>query len=729
MGRMTIQYKGSPAIWPLPNQCRWQDGSFQFPETLMLQCDIRFSGEAGLFLQGMAERGFSIGHGKENAAIRAHAVDDSRIGDEGYLLDVTPSGINLAANTSAGMFYAFQTLGQLIENAPDGRLPAVSIVDSPFKPMRGAHFYVPSRKNLPWFKRFLDFLAKYKYNTIFLEIGASMQFDSHPEINTKWESFCKEMLIYPGGPDSNYWGDNGMQMLTGNIKNSVHIENGGGSFITKAEMAQIAEWCRERHIEIVPEVQGLSHAYWMLLAHPECAERADDPYPDTWCPSNPRTYEIYFDCLQEVLDVLHPGMVSLGHDEYAWIGFCDRCKEKTGHDIFADDILKCHAWLKERGVQTHVWSDKFYNLVKMDETEIGMGSGGGKHLNFNLRTSTNELVKPTYRALDRMPDDVLISDWYSFVGPHTQDMFCDRGLKVLFGNFSPGGFIDHEARLRRPNVIGAEVSHWHETSDLGMSMVDNYAKYLDAVNILWHKGYSFRQCGEYNRVISQIYPAERDRMNAAEPPSASGLFRFIDISGAYNSPLKRQSDYSFMAGEESIPNAFPFDICHNVADRERDPACLVVGHGEPDSTALQVGGQFRSLAFLHSYTSVLAGPPAHACTYVGWEEEIVGSYTVHYSDGSSEKLLLEYSRNIFTNGSAYAFGAQRANPVYQHSVLSESSEALGMARKLILTETIYTIFGYEWVNPNPDKTIEKIVVHHDPAKRGGIVLFAVTGIE
>jgi hexosaminidase len=436
--------------------------------------------------------------------IHAYAAEDSRIGNEGYLLDVTPSGIELAANTTAGMFYAFQTLGQLMKNAEGGALPAMSIVDSPFKPLRGAHFYVPSRQNLLWFRRFLDFLARYKYNTIFLEIGASMQFDSHPEINEKWESFCKEMRVYPGGPDSNYWGDNGMQMLTGNIKNSVHIENGGGSCITKAEMSQIAEWCRERHIEIIPEVQGLAHAYWMLLAHPECAERSDDPYPDTSCPSNPRTYEIYFDCMQEIVDVLRPRMVSLGHDEYAWIGFCDRCKGKTGHDIFAEDILKCHGWLKERGIRTHVWADKFYNLVKKDEVEIGMGSGGGKHLNYNLRTNSNELVKPTYRSLDCMPEDILLGDWYYSVGPCTQDMFGDRGLKVVFGNFAARSFEDVEARMRRPNVVGAEVSLWHETSDLGMSMADNYTKYLDTINILWHKGYDFRQCGDYNSVISHL---------------------------------------------------------------------------------------------------------------------------------------------------------------------------------------------------------------------------------
>ncbi len=562
------------------------------------------------------------------------------------------------------------------------------------------------------------------------------------------------MLAYPGGPDGNYWGDDGMQMRTGNIKDSVHIENGGGSFIDKQEMADIARWCAERHIEIIPEVQGLSHAYWMLLVHKECAERSDDPYPDTWCPSNPESYEIYFSCLQEIIDVIKPATVSLGHDEYYSIGLCHKCREKTGHDLFAGDILKCHAWLGERGIRTHVWADKFYNLVKKDEVEIGMGSGGGKHLSFNMRTGTNELVKPTYRALDRMPADILLSDWYYSVGLLTQDMFCDRGISLLFGNFNPAHFKDMESRLRRPNVIGAEISIWQETSDTGLSMTDGLTKYLSAVNILWNKDYDFRACDQYNRVIAQIYPKERDKMNAVILPSAvSENFCAIDLSACFNSPMNRGSDYSLLTNEDKIPNAIPFDLhvpdrlnipfdgsrtesvsrkgfdSREASDRLNELACLLVGHEEQKPAFIGMNGSYRSIAFLHSYTAVLPGPPSHACTYLGWEEDIVGSYSIGYADGASETVLLEFGRNIYANGTDYPFGAHRSNPAYQRRVLRERIEQLSTSRNLILEETNCTLFGYEWVNPHPEKRISSITVSHQPEKPGSIVLFAITGIK
>ena len=45
----------------------------------------------------------------------------------------------------------------------------------------------------------------------------------------------------------------------------------------------------------------LSHSDYICLAHPELREREEDPYPDTYCPSNPDTYRIVFDILEDCL--------------------------------------------------------------------------------------------------------------------------------------------------------------------------------------------------------------------------------------------------------------------------------------------------------------------------------------------------------------------------------------------------------------------------------------------
>lgn len=63
---------------------------------------------------------------------------DRSLPDEGYRLVVSDKGIEIAASSNAGRFYAGQTLRQL--NLPGGRLPCVEIEDSPAFRWRGVHF-------------------------------------------------------------------------------------------------------------------------------------------------------------------------------------------------------------------------------------------------------------------------------------------------------------------------------------------------------------------------------------------------------------------------------------------------------------------------------------------------------------------------------------------------------------------------------------------------------------
>ena len=56
---------------------------------------------------------------------------------EGYVLTVDAKGIKAKAPSEAGLFYARQTLNQLIR--PDGTVPYVKIVDYPRFAWRGFH--------------------------------------------------------------------------------------------------------------------------------------------------------------------------------------------------------------------------------------------------------------------------------------------------------------------------------------------------------------------------------------------------------------------------------------------------------------------------------------------------------------------------------------------------------------------------------------------------------------
>jgi len=77
-------------------------------------------------------------------------------------------------------------------------------------------------------------------------------------------------------------------------KNAIHMENGGGNFLTQEEVKELADYCRERMLEVIPEVPSLGHCDYLMMGHMDIAERPEDPYADTYCPSNPASYELLF---------------------------------------------------------------------------------------------------------------------------------------------------------------------------------------------------------------------------------------------------------------------------------------------------------------------------------------------------------------------------------------------------------------------------------------------------
>ena len=120
-------------------------------------------------------------------------------------------------------------------------MPHLEVRDWPYKPMRGAHIYMPGRDDIPFFKRLLAWLASLRYNTLFLEVGGGMRYDRHPEVNEAWARFCEEVLAYPGGP-------RGLQSSQPYPKDSTHTELGGGRLLEKSEVADLVAYANSlRH--------------------------------------------------------------------------------------------------------------------------------------------------------------------------------------------------------------------------------------------------------------------------------------------------------------------------------------------------------------------------------------------------------------------------------------------------------------------------------------------------
>lgn len=277
------------------------------------------------------------------------------------------SALTIWANTRNGWLYA---ACELLHDAQTGggKISGGLRFAAPQCPFRGLKLYLPPKDGLNAFYRIVDMLLYYRYNTVILEVGGAMEYKRHPEINESWESYCREMARYPERADE-------VQNMFGWVKNSIHFENGGGSWLTQDTVRELIAYCRARGMEVIPEVPSLSHADYLLNAHPELAERSYDPFPDTYCPSNPDSYKLLFDVMDEVIDVFQPRVMQVGHDEIYSICVCETCRKRDAGELLAEDLTKIHDYLAQRGIRLMYWSEKMLNHI----TSWGEGLGGAQH--------------------------------------------------------------------------------------------------------------------------------------------------------------------------------------------------------------------------------------------------------------------------------------------------------------------------------------------------------------
>lgn len=106
---------------------------------------------------------------KRTVALALNKTNNSRLGDEGYTLEVSSRQIRISANKPVGLFYGVQTLLQLIpaQRSQEVSVPYMNILDYPRFAWRGLmldvsrHFF-----NKNEVKQFIDQMVKYKFTQV-----------------------------------------------------------------------------------------------------------------------------------------------------------------------------------------------------------------------------------------------------------------------------------------------------------------------------------------------------------------------------------------------------------------------------------------------------------------------------------------------------------------------------------------------------------------------------------
>ena len=258
---------------------------------------------------------------------------------EGYKLNIYKNQISIIAKDEKGLFYAFITLDQLIEDSKDHNinLPLVSIKDFPLLKFRPIHLDIKHHmEKKSYYYDLIDDLAKQKINGIIVEFEDKLKYELRPEI---------------GSSDAlsiDWW-------------------------------VELSEYSKRRNITINPLVQGLGHASF-ILKH-DVNKHLRDVSTSDWAfnPLNPKTYELQFDLYLDAIKATpYSKYLHVGGDEVhlverdgksqlelnlIWLNkVCEFAEKHNKIPIFWDDMP-----LKHAGVYNPMFNDK---ISKKEVDEI-----------------------------------------------------------------------------------------------------------------------------------------------------------------------------------------------------------------------------------------------------------------------------------------------------------------------------------------------------------------------
>jgi hypothetical protein len=621
-------------------------------------------------------------------------------GSEGYVLHVSSDKIVIAGWDDPGAFFGLQSLRQLMDAGKGTRVQGMEVRDWPNLPFRGIRLYVPGPENIAFFKRFLrDFMALYKYNKVIMEVNC-MRLDKHPEVNAGWIEFANELK---------YSRSNSTEGLLGEEKNSSHYDAGDGFIIEKDDVRDIVDLASENFIEVIPEIPSLTHGYYLLTRHPELAEYPGDIWPDTYCPSNPASYELMFDVYDEYIEVIQPKMIHIGHDEWRMpLDVCPLCKGKNYPDLFAQDVNRIYNYMSDKGIKVAMWGDHLLESVRNSGPREGISSTGVKYQ--KPGGIPPSLVKGS------IPKDILIFNWF-WVEQSRDTELHDFGFTQLYGNFKPN-ISNWDDRIQKIDLAGGAPSSWAATNEINFGK-DLLTDFLGCANLVWST-HTIDQT-DLAAIVLELMPSIRSNLSAARVPSEDGdAVEPIDISSHFN--LANDSkvfnvDLSTLKTGEVHSRAKVFNLAQSA--KEAGKCVIAVGSVGTEENPLPaeikgipVNEDVSSLIFLHA----CALPAENQKAYYNIPDffdtpDMLGWYEVVYEDGFKAIVPVQYGVNIlewnpggedrFDRREGRTGSAQNAYCYMADPVLCSSNEK----------DNPITFFAFEWVNPRFGKIIKEVNVY------------------
>ncbi|MFC0349536.1 beta-N-acetylhexosaminidase [Undibacterium danionis] len=304
-------------IIPLPQKIVSQQGVFKLDSKVKIYAaDLASQSNAKLLIAALAStqawqltlhQGLPTKMDKNLIVFRT--PKDAAITDESYQLNIQANTVELIGS-ERGQFYALQSLLQLLplQRQPVVQLPLAQIQDQPRFAWRGMHLDVGRHMfSVEFIKKLLDQMAVYKLNTFHWHLtedqGWRIEIKRYPKL-TEIGGYRKQTT-----KDRNY---------------QPYIGDGEpyGGYYTQEQIKEVVAYARNKHIDVVPEIELPGHSLAALAAYPELA-CTPGPFEvgtnwgifeDIYCPSE-QTFTFLENVLTEVIALFPSPYLHIGGDE------------------------------------------------------------------------------------------------------------------------------------------------------------------------------------------------------------------------------------------------------------------------------------------------------------------------------------------------------------------------------------------------------------------------------
>ena len=301
----------------------------------------------------VSESGFRLCDKRKDAGVEIRLGSDKVHGEEAYSLTINRNKVVIEAENPAGAFYAWQSLLQMLRFGNGEQLQCCTVTDSPQFGWRGMHFDVSRHfRSKEFIMKQMDAMAFFKMNKAHLHLtdaaGWRLQIDSYPRLSglaawrpqTRWTDWTKSQTYCEEGTAAAY-----------------------GGYYTKEDIREIVEYARQRHIEVIPEIEMPGHSEEVTAVYPELS---CDGRPSDLCPGNEKTFEFIEAVLTEVMEIFPSEYIHIGGDEAGKAGWktCPLCRRRMEDEGLKDVdelqsylIHRVEAFVNSRGRKIIGWDE------------------------------------------------------------------------------------------------------------------------------------------------------------------------------------------------------------------------------------------------------------------------------------------------------------------------------------------------------------------------------------